>query len=158
MPSIEHDEIQNWFLKQSKYVEKEKSIETHRADVVLANKFVIEIQCTPITIDEYENRNQKFIEAGFYPVWVLGKNFYEHTRRTRKRGQYIRLIEQIELKKHGVIFYHNKYNLFYGDFEYKWASGIKDSCKTKGWYRLQGPLTFNAFWGLIKHRMAVSVL
>lgn len=154
MPSSEHDEIQNWFLERSNWIQKEKTIENHRADIVLRNKVVVEIQCTPLSIEDYEDRNLKFKQAGFYPVWVFGKEFYEHARKNRRYGQYIRLIEQLELEKHGYILYHNKYNLFFGTFSYKWASGpYDDYCEIKGWYKIEGALDYSEFLKLVEDRM-----
>lgn len=159
MPSSEHDQIQNWFLAQSEDIKKEKVIEDHRADIVINNKIIVEIQCTNISVGEYEKRNYDYMVCGYYPVWVFGKNFYNHARKSSRYGLYIKEIEKIEIDKYGFIFLHNKYNVFISFFKYKFSSDYyQDYCDYKGWYDINGPLSFNDFLDIIDERYRGTIL
>jgi len=137
MPSKEHDSIQQWFLKNLSDVNKEVPLKTwltKRADIVINKKIAVEIQCTSITLAEYEERNLNYVLNNLIPVWVFGKDFYEHARKKRRYGTYIKLVEVSEYEKWGCFYHHNKYDLFRMGFELKQQKGSYDYCGTKGWY------------------------
>ena len=157
MPSLEHNEIQKWFLNQSDQIKKEKVIGRHRPDLIL-NNILIEIQCTSISFKNYESRNRQYLELGYYPIWVFGKDYYEHARTWQRYGQHINRIENIEFNKHGTIFFHNKYNLFSSIFKYKHSFKNDITYSTVGWYKINGPLNFVDFWGIVNQRLKKSVI
>ena len=41
-------------------------------------KLAIEYQCSPISVEEYYERNKNYIENGYDPIWIFskGKNYY----------------------------------------------------------------------------------
>lgn len=53
------------------------------ADVVwLPQKFIFEIQCSPITAEEVRSRNQDYGSLGFHVIWILHDNRYNQKRLT----------------------------------------------------------------------------
>lgn len=134
MPSLEHNQIQEWFLSEIKTkIMKEVNINSllnHRVDVLIPeSRIAIEIQCSPLSMKEYTERNLTYVLDNYIPVWVFGKIFYNNAR---KRGQNrIKDIEESELRTWGRIFYHNKYNLFEANFTKKYYR------KKLGWYNLK---------------------
>lgn len=145
MPSPEHNIIQQWFLSEiNTKITKEATINAlvnHRVDILVPeNRLAIEIQCSPITVDEYAERNLTYSLENYIPVWVFGKTFYNHAR---YRGQtMIRDVEELELKTWGRIFYHNKYDLFEAQFKKKYNR------KKLGWYKLK-KITIQEFFAIV---------
>lgn len=144
MPSTEHDSIQQWFLSEIKAkISKEvniNSLSNHRVDVLIEDpRIAIEIQCSPITVEEYRERNLSYSLDNYLPVWVFGKSFYNHAR---LRTGMIKDVEDLEQETWGRIFYHNKYDLFEGVFTKKFYR------KKLGWYRLN-KLSIAEFFAII---------
>ena len=116
MPSLEHNAIQQWFLSEiNAKIMKEvniKSLSNHRVDVLIPeNRIALEVQCSPITVEQYRERNLTYSLDNYIPVWVFGRHFYNHARKIG--STMIKDIEQIEQETWGRIFYHNKYDLLF---------------------------------------------
>lgn len=152
MPSQEHEAIQKWFLDQAQWVNKEKIIVKHRADIILRDKIIIEIQCSKISVKNYKSRNEEYKAHNLYPIWVFGGYFYNRSRRKLRYGQRIHKVEKLEIERRGNTFFHNKYSLFKVGFEYKWAVSSDYDCDYKGWYRIEA-LTYSNFLKIVEQEM-----
>lgn len=124
-----------------------------RADVYLREQIVIEIQCSPITDEEYSTRNIDYKKQEIYPVWVFGGEYYNRARKHERYGKRILSVEETELRIYGSIFYHNKYKIFVGDFKKKLAKGYYNKkCDLTGWYKLY-PVSYECFLKMVECRM-----
>lgn len=65
-----HKEWQNLFPVESREVVMESNGEKHRADVFI-NNIVIEFQHSPLSNDEFNERNNFYTSLGFNVVWVF---------------------------------------------------------------------------------------
>ena len=67
-----HSEWQNKFPKQYQEIVKTFEGETHRADVLIEEtKVVIEFQHSPLSFEEFIDRNGFYVELGYTVIWVF---------------------------------------------------------------------------------------
>lgn len=70
--SLAHHEIQCYLKKQIDVLELEKKIGGRRADCVWEDsKIVFEIQISPISLNEVQNRIDDYSKQGYQVVWIL---------------------------------------------------------------------------------------
>lgn len=70
------------------------------ADVVwMSKKIVFEIQCSPMSVLEMENRNRDYAREGFHVIWILHDNRYNQ-----------RFLTSLEQRLSGVSFYFTNIN------------------------------------------------
>ena len=149
MPSKEHNSIQQWFLNEiPQNVAKEVNVEglsKRRLDIVLESPMIaIEIQCSPMGISEFNDRNLDIVLSGYRPIWVFGRDFYQKARLWRRGGTMISHIEKSVMLKNKSIFYHNKYDLFTSYFNFK------RGCDYKGWHTIKRLSLLDFFNRIIK--------
>ena len=65
-----HKRMQNNFPKDSQEVVVSHRGRKHRADVLM-NNIVLEFQYSPITADEFNDRNEFFLNAGYRLAWIF---------------------------------------------------------------------------------------
>lgn len=68
-----HFQWQEKFQKSCQEVVLEKDGEKHRADVLIGN-FVIEIQHSPISCNEFTARNSFYTKCGYHLIWIFDFN------------------------------------------------------------------------------------
>lgn len=49
---------------------------SQRPDLLLANKIVIEFQCSPISLTKYLERTTNYLKHGYRVIWILGQNLW----------------------------------------------------------------------------------
>lgn len=86
-----------------------------RADILVADKFAVEVQCAPISDQEFEHRHQLYRQIGLLDLWMVGSRHwlthkFKHTqlkflRRNQRWGTYLL---EIHLDVRQI---HLKYNL-----------------------------------------------
>lgn len=69
-----------------------------RADVLVSTKFAIEVQCAPLSLQEFSVRHQHYLHENILDLWVVGRRHYlkrkiKHTqliffRRNKSWGHY----------------------------------------------------------------------
>lgn len=70
--SVAHASIQRYLKKQIPSLELEKKVDKRRGDAVWeAKKIVFEIQLSPITLEEAQQRCHDYLSAGYQIVWIL---------------------------------------------------------------------------------------
>ena len=113
------------------------------ADIV-ANKhmdiFAIEFQCSRISLDHFEQRNNRYEELGLTPVWVLGNHYFVNTsqftdwaRPSRISYYQIQRISKLEtqiLERQKLCFFNGK-NFFIAWFKRRYKA------KYLGWYTVR---------------------
>lgn len=85
--TLEHLNVQLFFLKvlpEGECVLEKRFPEINRiADVVWENKkLIFEVQCSPISSDEVDERNQDYKQIGYEVVWILHDKRFNQKRLT----------------------------------------------------------------------------
>ena len=111
------------------------------------NKFqskglAVECQCSPISIQEYTERNLTYSKNELIPWWLLGGDYFNHTQKTSDHFDFqrIRNIEKEILSDQGFLVYVFQDVFFRGSFEYKIIStfaGIEKKSKSSGIYNIE---------------------
>lgn len=116
-----HKEMQEQFPEETREVVMSFDGETHRADV-LKDGVVIEFQHSPISADEFCDRNEFYTKLGYKVVWVFDvSDQYEDGRFTHKRdnGDVLRWNNPLRVLRYGPIPQYKKSNvkicLFFGE-------------------------------------------
>lgn len=112
----EHREMKYYLLSEYEKLGYKSDIEVgiktpeklHEADVVvyegnhhtpLVKGVIFECQCSPINVDEIQDRNNHYLKNGYVPIWILGSKYIEQINNNKTS-----LIEEYLLKDFGVIF------------------------------------------------------
>ncbi len=81
--SVAHESIQRYLKKQISSLELEKTVGKRRGDAVWEEKkIVFEIQLSPITLEEAQQRCHDYLSAGYQVVWILHTGIYNDRRVT----------------------------------------------------------------------------
>lgn len=116
-----HKEMQERFPEENREVVMSFDGKTHRADV-FKDGVVIEFQHSPISPDEFFDRNDFYTSLGYKVVWVFDvSDQYEDSRFVHKRDNYsvLRWNNPLRVLKYGPIPQYKKNNvkicLFFGE-------------------------------------------
>ena len=119
--SVWHKEMQERFPENTREVVMRLDGETHRADV-FKDGVVVEFQHSPISADEFYDRNEFYTKLGYKVVWVFDvSDQYEDGRFTHKRdnGDVLRWSNPLRVLKYGPIPQYKgnrvKICLFFGE-------------------------------------------
>lgn len=141
-PSIfKHNDIQKWFIynciNEGFNVQKEVKIANHRADLLIEDKLIIEIQVTFLPYTDFEDRTLIYKKFAYKTIWVLSGDYYARASLSTISDTYNgideleKYIENKELLSQPYIYYygegwlwraeinHSKYNPNYGWYNLK---------------------------------------
>lgn len=63
---------QNYPVEIEKYLSKYQQI----ADIFVAPKLVLEVQCSPISAQKLQDRTRSYQSQGLYPIWLFGEKLW----------------------------------------------------------------------------------
>jgi competence CoiA-like predicted nuclease len=113
----DHKGICGWFKARCEElgleVKREVKIGLHRADVVVNDKLIIEVQVTPLPFRKLNDRIESYTGLGYRPIWVLSGNYFAKGYVENFIGFPIK-ISQLERLIYSGEFSVQKYIYYYG--------------------------------------------
>lgn len=104
------------------------------ADIFVKNHFIIEFQCSPISLREFKQRTDDYheVEQSNHVFWIFGGKYFTHAKGRGERR--IRKIEEFVLNAvgspHANLYYCDGINFFAANWNFKCGR------ETLGWYNL----------------------
>lgn len=113
----DHKGICDWFKAQCEAmsfgVKREVKIANHRADILVNDKLIIEIQVTPLAFKKLEDRIEVYTKLGYRPIWVLSGNYFARSYVEIFTGAPVK-VSLLERLMYSGEFSTQKYIYYYG--------------------------------------------
>lgn len=66
-----------------------------RPDILIAKKYAIEFQCSPLSISRFKERTATYQENGYQVIWILGKKLHLISKLTKLQKHFIYLSKEV---------------------------------------------------------------
>lgn len=66
-----------------------------RPDILVANKYAIEFQCSPLSISRFKERTATYQDNGYQVIWILGEKLHLTSKLTKLQKNFVYLSKEI---------------------------------------------------------------